>query len=87
MYEEFIGKKVLVVVTTKSDRVMEYNGILNSEDEKCIRLNDVSISMQLTNMQSSIFGRQPTSFYDNSMPSAIINKEYITDISIYSILG
>ena len=80
MYKDLVGKKVLVIVSTKSDRVMEYEGYVCLDDNECLKLRDVSINLQLSNMQASIFGNRSGSFYDNSMPSVIINKKYIVSV-------
>lgn len=80
MYKDLIGKKVLVIVSTRADRVMDYEGFVCSEDDKCLKLRDLSINIQLSNMQTSIFGHQTGSFYESTLSSAIINKDYIVSV-------
>ena len=76
MYKEMIGRKVTVLVATKGDIVLEYNGTLLGETDTEIELSDASIATMLLNLQRNVFGSNMTK-YKEDIDKVIINKKYI----------
>ena len=76
MYKNLIGEKVTVLVATKGDVVLEYEGTLVEENDTEIVLNDASIATMLMSVQVSMFGKNMTK-YREDIDKIIINKKYI----------
>ena len=76
MYKDLINERVTVLVATKGDVVLEYEGILTEENDTEIVLNDASIATMLMSVQVSMFGKNMTK-YREDIDKIIINKKYI----------
>lgn len=76
MYKDIINNEVTVLVATKGDTVLEYNGILVSENDTEIELKDATICTMLLNLQRNMFGTNMTK-YKEDIDRVIINKKYI----------
>ena len=75
MYKDFKDSIVNVIVSSKGDTILEYNGLLVSEDDKTIHLNNVTINYAMLNYQRNMFGGGISSFKQN-LNNVVINKEY-----------
>ena len=76
MYKELINERVTVLVATRGDVVLEYEGTLVEENDTEIVLNDASIATMLMSVQVSMFGKNMTKYREN-IDKIIINKKYI----------
>lgn len=76
MYSSMIGEVVTVVVSSRSDHLLEYVGILKAEDDQSIELTNVDISYLMLNFQKGFFGGNINKYKDN-LEKVIINKRYI----------
>lgn len=76
MYKDLINEKVTVLVATRGDVVLEYEGTLTEENDTEIVLNDASIATMLMSVQVSMFGKNMTK-YREDIDKIIINKKYI----------
>ena len=76
MYKDLINERVTVLVATRGDIVLEYEGILTEENDTEIVLNDASIATMLMSVQVSMFGKNMTK-YREDIDKIIINKKYI----------
>ena len=76
MYKDLINERVTVLVATKGDVVLEYEGTLTEENDTEIVLNDASIATMLMSVQVSMFGKNMTK-YREDIDKIVINKKYI----------
>ena len=76
MHKDLINERVTVLVATKGDVVLEYEGTLTEENDTEIVLNDASIATMLMSVQVSMFGKNMTK-YREDIDKIIINKKYI----------
>ena len=76
MYKSLVGEKVTVVVSSRGDNLLEYVGILSSENEDAIELTNVDISYLMLNFQKGIFGGNVNKYQEN-LEKVIINKKYV----------
>ena len=76
MYSDFINMNVTVLVATRGDIVFEYSGVMVSETENEIVLENVNIGQALASIQKSVFGGSITQ-YKSNLKRTIINKDYI----------
>ena len=76
MYKDLINDRVTVLVATRGDVVLEYEGTLTEENDTEIVLNDASIATMLMSVQVSMFGKNMTK-YREDIDKIIINKKYI----------
>ena len=76
MYNELVGSKVNVVVSTRGESLLEYIGTLSKSSENEILLTDARISYLMVNFQKSIFGGN-ISNYKEHVEKVVINKKYI----------
>ena len=76
MYKALVGEKVTVVVSSRGDNLLEYIGILSSENEDAIELTNVDISYLMLNFQKGIFGGNMYKYQEN-LEKVIINKRYV----------
>lgn len=76
MYKDLINERVTVLVATRGDVVLEYEGTLTEENDTEIVLNDASIATMLMSVQVSMFGKNMTK-YREDIDKIIINKKYI----------
>ena len=47
MYKDLINEYVTIIVATKSQLLLEYNGKIIEESENTITMNDVSINQEI----------------------------------------
>ena len=80
MYDTLIGEKITVVVSSKSENLLEYVGTLISEQNDVIELVNVDISYLMLNFQKGIFGGNINK-YKEQVEKVIINKRYIISCS------
>ena len=76
MYKDLINEYVTIIVATKSQLLLEYNGKIIEESENTITMNDVSINQVMLNFQKSVFGNG-ISIYKQFISKIILNKDYI----------
>lgn len=76
MYKNLIGLEVNVIVSSKSENLLEYQGILEKEDETTIVLKNANISYLMLNFQKGFFGNN-LGQYKTDIDEVIINKRYI----------
>lgn len=76
MYKDLINERVTVLVATKGDVVLEYEGTLTEENDTEIVLNDASIATMLMSVQVSVFGKNMNK-YREDIDKVVINKKYI----------
>lgn len=76
MYKDLINDRVTVLVATRGDVVLEYEGTLTEENDSEIVLNNASIATMLMSVQVSMFGKNMTK-YREDIDKIIINKKYI----------
>ena len=76
MYKDLINERVTVLVATRGDIVLEYEGTLTEENDTEIVLNDASIATMLMSVQVSMFGKNMTK-YREDIDKIVINKKYI----------
>jgi len=76
MYNDLINEDVTIIVATKSQLLLEYNGRIVEEKENTIILNDVTINQVMLNFQKSVFG-SGISIYKQFISTVMINKDYI----------
>ena len=76
MFNDFIGQVVTVIVSSRADSLLEYTGVLQSENDETIVLSGVNISYLLANIQKGVFGDSATRLKVN-LDRVIINKQFI----------
>lgn len=76
MYSEFKGERVTVVVSSRSENLLEYVGTLTDETDENIMLENVDISYLMLNFQKGLFGGNINKYKEN-LSKVIINKKYI----------
>ena len=76
MYKDLINEEVTILVATKGDIVLEYNGTLVLEIDNEIELKDATISTMLMNVQRSVFGSNMTK-YREDIDKVVVNKKFI----------
>ena len=76
MFKSLIGEKVEVIVSSRSDNLLEYRGTLLSDSEKEIELSNVDIACLISAFQKGIFGDNIIK-YKTNLEKVIINKKYI----------
>jgi len=74
--KDLIGSKVTIIVSSRGDNLLEYIGILVSENEDAIELRNVDISYLMLNFQKGIFGGNINKYKEN-IEKVIISKRYI----------
>ena len=75
MYKDLINKDVEVIVSSRGEMLLEYNGVLVDEDETSIKLKNVNISTAMLSFQKSMFGNMNT--YKNDVSEVIVSKKFI----------
>ncbi len=81
MYESLIGKKVEVIVSSRGENLLEYRGVLSSENEKEIELSNTDVACLITNFAKGLFGGDNIIKYKTNIEKTIINKKYIISIN------
>lgn len=76
MYNELIGKRVNVIISSRAANLLEYTGTLVSENNEIVELSNVNISYLILNIQKGIFGDNINKYKEN-VNKVIINKKYI----------
>ena len=76
MYKELVNKQVLVIVSSQTEMLLEYRGILVEDDEKNIKLKNTSINIAMLNFQKNFFGSNIGN-YKKNISEVIVNKKYI----------
>ena len=79
MYKSLIGEQVIVIVSSKSEVLFEYTGILSSESENEIELKKAEASQLVFQFGKTIFGDLGENLrkYKENIDTVIINKQYI----------
>lgn len=80
MYKDYINDKVVIIISTRSEGVLEYTGILSDEDANVIKLKNVTIAPMMLNYQKNVFGTK-INVYQDSIDEVIINKNYVISCS------
>lgn len=76
MYKSLLNQEVEVIVSTRTEMVLEYNGVFVSEDVNTLVLKNVSITSAMLNFQKNMFGTGLGQYKEN-IDTVIINKNYI----------
>lgn len=76
MYNSFINNEVVVLVSSRTDQMWEYTGLLSDVDENVLKLKNVEISQAMLNFQKNMFGASVGSYKQN-VEEIIVNKKYI----------
>ena len=76
MYKSLMGSIVNVIVGSRAEYLLEYNGKLVNETDTTIELKDVTVSYLLPQFQKGLFGSGITKFKEN-VATIVINKQYI----------
>lgn len=76
MYKSLLNQEVEVIVSTRTEMVLEYNGVFVSEDINTLVLKNVSITSAMLNFQKNMFGTGLGQYKEN-IDIVIINKNYI----------
>lgn len=76
MFDHLIDKEVEVIVSTKSDILLEYTGVLCKETEVSLILENAEINPVMLNFQKNIFGGSMNNYKQN-VEEIIINKQYV----------
>ena len=76
MFKEFKDNMVNVIVSSHGNTILEYDGVLVSEDDKTIVLKNVSINCAMPSFQKSVFSGGMIN-YKNNINTVAINKNYI----------
>ena len=77
--KDFINSEIMVMVSTKVDRVFEYTGVLSEEEDDTIVLKDVRISLVIDewSKKHSPIKENWVYYPGEHIETAIINKKYI----------
>ena len=81
MYNSFINKEVIIIVSSRTENVLEYCGLLCEETENTVKLRNATINIAMLNFQKNIFGSN-IGGYQQNIDEIIINKQYIISCSI-----
>ena len=81
MFNSFIGEKVIVVISTRADSLLEYMGTLSSESEDAIELSNVDVTCLLP--VNGIIVVRPRNRIKNNFEKVIINKKYIISCDLF----
>ena len=81
MYKELVNKQVLVIVTSQTEMLLEYRGILVEENEQNLKLKNTSINIAMLNFQKNFFGSNIGN-YKKNISEIVINKRYVISCSI-----
>lgn len=76
MFNNMMNSEVTVIVSSRAETLLEYNGVLCEENENTITLRGVSINFAMLNFQKNIFGGNMSSYKQN-IDKVILNKDYI----------
>ena len=76
MFKEFMGQNITIIISTRTDNLLEYSGILESETDENIVLKDANICYMMLNIQKGIFGNNINQ-YKRNLEKVIVNKSYI----------
>ena len=81
MYKELVNKQVLVIVTSQTEMLLEFRGILVEENEQNLKLKNTSINIAMLNFQKNFFGSNIGN-YKKNISEIVINKRYVISCSI-----
>ena len=78
MYKSLIGENVAVIISTRSDNMIEYTGTLSSENDQAIELSNANILYLMTNLTrgAGLLGENMNKI-KGDLEKVVINKEYI----------
>ena len=76
MFNDLINREVIVVVSSRTEFLLEYNGLLCEENENVIKLKNVDINQEMLNFQKNVFGSN-MGIYKQNIDEVIINKNYV----------
>ena len=74
--KQLLNKDVVVLVSTRTEQFLEYDGYLYDVNEDTITLKDASISAAMLSFQKNMFGNS-IGAYKTNLETVIINKNYI----------
>ena len=60
--------------------VLEYSGVLVSEDDKSLKLENVSISTAILSFQRNMFGN--INSYKDNISEIVVNKEFVVSCNV-----
>ena len=80
MYKELVNKQVLVIVTSQTEMLLEFRGILVEENEQNLKLKNTSINIAMLNFQKNFFGSNIGN-YKKNISEIVINKRYVISCS------
>lgn len=74
--EKLLNKNVVVLVSTRTEQFLEYDGYLYEVNEDTITLKYASINLAMMSFQKNVFGNSMGNYLSN-LDTVIINKNYI----------
>lgn len=80
MCKDLIGEKVTLMISSRGDNVLEFDGTLINETDDSVELANVDISIMMLNFQKGIFGSNMNKYREN-VNKVFINKRYIISIN------
>ena len=80
MYKELVNKQVLVIVTSQTEMLLEYRGILVEENAQNLKFKNTSINIAMLNFQKNFFGSNIGN-YKKNISEIVINKRYVISCS------
>lgn len=76
MFKDLINLEVEIIVSSRAETLLEYSGVLCEENDRFVKLKDVSINFAMLNFQKNIFGGN-MNIYKQNIGEVILNKEYV----------
>ena len=80
MFSEFIGKYVTVIISPRSNQLLEYTGTLESENDYNLVLTGVDITYLMLNFERGLLGHNignSMTQFKKGLNKVIINKKYV----------
>ena len=81
MYKDFVGSRVTLVVSSRSENLLEYEGDFIEENDDTIVLANVNIYYLMLNFQKGLFGGNIFKYKEN-LVKVILNKKYIISCDV-----
>jgi len=81
MYKDFEGKSVSVYVASRSEYILQYDGIVEKADHQLI-MSGVTISILTHQLGRNVFGQGNSLFtIAQNVPKLAINQDYIISLN------
>ena len=80
MYKEYEGKEVTVLVSSRGDGILQYDGTMTKGDH-VVELTNVTISQLIAQLNRNVFGQGSALYtFDRSIPKLTINEDYVISV-------